>query len=533
MRTPWTNFIIPLFCLLYFIFELCYTQYAAIGPDEFWFAHHIYQYQHSLPYRDFSPYKTVLGYYILLIPMLFSHALLTPLLYIKNTIAAMNAIGLFVACLWLRRYFSLSAIIMAFLLLVFSQLFLGYSTDIRVDLLAYWCCLFSALCLFDKRFIFAGILIALGFLISQKALWYIVASNTALLFSRHRLKDIIKFNTALIIVLSIYIAAWSIASSLHTVLNSVFHEAFLMYQLDAYSMYRRIYWTITITNNPLLFLLFPLTIIALSKERLFIFIYAWTILALLILYKQVFPYYMIVIFPAFLFLYTEFFDKLLQQRFSLSASSMIIILFFASSYLMKLPANNNHYQKSMLMVTNKLLNDKSDYLAGIDYFYDRNQPIAGMQLLDLPALNYLYHPTPSLRNMMFASLNRAPDLTIEKAIENIKQSHIKLYVNNYRIEQLPPAIKHYLSSEYEHFTGSIYLYAPTISSVYTHIKFTGIYQVESTQVVFMDGKKMNPHTFIHLIAGTHLSQNRFPYRLRYIPQDIVIQGYLPDLWQYM
>lgn len=50
----------------YLLFELFFNRYASLRIDEFWFAHVIYQYKNTFPYRDFSPYKTVLGYYLLL-----------------------------------------------------------------------------------------------------------------------------------------------------------------------------------------------------------------------------------------------------------------------------------------------------------------------------------------------------------------------------------------------------------------------------------------------------------------------------------
>lgn len=172
-----------LFCLAYIGFQLVYINHVAITVDEFWFAHRIYQFKSHLPYRDFSPYKTVLGYYLLLLPMLSGHGLMQPLLYMKNTLALLNGVLFFITSFWLTRFFSKSAVLTSLILIICSEFFLAYSADIRVDLLAYWFCLFSVLFLYENKYALAGMALGIGFLVSQKVLWYIFASDCVLLVS--------------------------------------------------------------------------------------------------------------------------------------------------------------------------------------------------------------------------------------------------------------------------------------------------------------------------------------------------------------
>lgn len=96
-------------CLIYISFEFFYHRYTMLAVDEFWFAHRIYQYKDGVPYRDFAPYKTIIGYYLLLPAMLLpGKTILQTLLAIKDELALINAIVLFISALWLTRFFPAS-----------------------------------------------------------------------------------------------------------------------------------------------------------------------------------------------------------------------------------------------------------------------------------------------------------------------------------------------------------------------------------------------------------------------------------------
>lgn len=260
------------FCLFYLGCELLYNHFTMLSVDEFWFAHRIYQYKDSLPYRDFAPYKTILGYYLLLPPMLYDHGILPTLLFTKDIFAVANM-------------------------------------------------------LLERKYLLAGIFIGLGFACTQKAVWYVFASNCALgmywLVNNRNIKtckNIIIFNLACASVIGIYLIFWSWISDWNTVLNSVFYEASAMYRLDWYDFSRKFFWQTIMLFNPLLFLLWPVTLLSLfityegdttNQSRLFVVTYAMVILLCLIPYKQVFPYYMQVTIPVFFVLYAAFSDWLI------------------------------------------------------------------------------------------------------------------------------------------------------------------------------------------------------------------------------
>jgi hypothetical protein len=613
---------ITLLCFIYFIFQLFNNQYTIWSVDEFWFAHRIYEFKNALPYRDFSPYKTVLGYYFLLPSMLLGHTALAPLLYTKHFIALLNTLFFAAAAYGLTRFFPKLSIFIALLLLISTAFVLQYSTNIRVDLLAYWLCLFSVLFLLNNQFLWAGITLGIAFLTSQKVLWYIAASDIALglywLFSaRHKaiFWGAVLFNLALLITVAIYIAIWSWFAGLHTVLYNMFYEAYIMFQLDTYDSTRRLFWGYTLAHNPFVFLLWPVSFITLFVspandtllgKRIFIVVYASVILFCLVPYKQVFPYYMLTTLPAFILLYTAFFSWMIDLLKNKSPVTLhiigkeglwgliivycvvflyinitfvlqpicLLIGFFALLLGIKITSNNHstllaatpailflitfflgtiyplvllahtfkessgRYQQSMVLLTQALLQDGGDYLAGIELIYNKNQPIPGLRHLDVPALSYLYKPTEKLAKAMLASLYHTPDISIEKAIHYLESSSVKFYVNNYRIHILPPKIKDYLNANYTHFWGSVYLYAPSVPAgpQTMNIKFAGHYIVEASSIVEIDHIKIKPHETVSLTRGIHLSYAKTKYRLKLQENNVssfLAPDYKQDQWLMM
>ena len=554
-----------LLCLSYFGIELFFNAYTSITLDEFWFAEHAYQFKNHLPYRDFAPYKTILGYYLLLIPLpATSPDILKPLIDIKNFIALLNTLCMGIAAFGLRKFFKPAAILFAMSIILFAEFFITYSTNIRVDIFAYWLCLFAVLLIFEERWMLAGILLALAFLTSQKALWYIFATNCSLgmywlITSRqyNLIKKIILLNISLILIVISYLIFWSLMADPKTVINSVFGEAYIMATLDWYSHLRLFFWSIIVTNNPFPFLFWPFTLVSLFilpandpeySKRIFIVTYAFVIMLSILFYKQVFPYYMIATLPAFFLLYAALASWLIALLKEKTADLQLIIfamlllgvLYPLIRVALILPAKNGAYQEATIALTNHLLAEGGDYVAGIPLIYNKQQPTPGMKQLMMPAIDYLYHPTEKLRQVMLPSLSETPDITQEKIIDALQKSTVKIVVNNYRIHLLPPKIKNYLTSQYEHLWGSVYLYAPEIlpNSKSIALKFSGKYRVESSFNYFIkiDGKKISPNAIVVLSAGIHSSKSNSAYRLK-LMSDKINHFFKPlyqnDQWEMM
>jgi hypothetical protein len=611
-----------LLCLGYLSFEIFFNRYASLLIDEFWFAHVIYQYKDALPYRDFSPYKAVLGYYLLLKPLLLKQAIFPALISVKDWIAILNTSVFIIAGLTLKHIFSPKAVLISLILVLISNTNLFYSTNIRVDLLAYWFSLFSCLALLKNRYALAGLLLGLGFVTSQKAIWFLVASNGALslywLFFERRftaLFKIIRLNLTALLVIACYIIFWGYFAGIGRVIQNVWFDASAMYHLDWYNSARLYFWHTIVLHNPALFLLAPLSFISLFiryehdseyKPRFLITIYSLIILTCLAFYKQVFPYYMQITIPVFLLLYAAFISWLFklfkneQTKLGVSASwlwlfagcyiigiilllvllnlplaygTLAIIVLLLTFYVTQLNSTrihiatfipsvisivgliagiiypsilnithlaqmNGNYQKANINVVNQLLADGSDYLAGIELVYNKKQPIAGLRHLMGPAIAYLQQPTAQLQAVMLPSLYEDPHATLNSALEALQKSRVKFYVNNYRIQALPPVLKAFLSSQYDHLWGSIYLYAPEINADQKDflIKFKGSYilDMDSQQTAVIDGKKYRPQQVIELDNKIHTSHTKEKYRLKLIPDKTALfldPRFSQDQWE--
>lgn len=600
-------------CGFYFAIEYALNSYIELSADEFWFAHNIYHYKDGLPYRDFPPYKTVLGYYLLLPAMLMKHGIIQTLIFVKNTIAFINTLALFFFSWRLARFIPPPAVLASLVLIILSENMVLSSTNIRVDLLGYWLSFFSLILLLEKRYWLAGIFTGLGFITTQKAVWYLFAGDCALGIywlgcerSRAMLWRILSFNLMSMAVIILYLAFWSWFAGWQAVMHSVFYEASAMYHLAWYSQFNNVYWTYIATFNPFLFLLWPIALVSVMvsfaqdeyyRQRLLITVYALTILLCLATNRQVFPYYMQAALPVLFALFASFFHWLYLLfmtdrlpvilvpasllnlytclcilfpvyafiKFNLPIPYLIIcliplylglcltipkhqqqtlpyifktvcaltlvvgVVFPVVLYSISLAKVDGDYQKAHIHAVDALLQDGSDYIAGVDLIYTRNQPIAGMRHLMAPAIEYLASPTPGLRAVMLPSLYEDPSVTLDSVLAALQQSNVKFYVNNYRMEGLPQKLKAYLNSQYQHFWGGIYLYAPQVMAGRNSgmLKFPGKYRVSADSLgpITLNGKSYMPGSYVYLKNGKFVSEAQNAYRLVLTPENMT--GYFP------
>lgn len=599
---------------IYFLFEYYFIKYSALSTDEFVFAKHILDYTQSLPYRDFPPYKTILGYYLLSIPFFFSHDLFTPLFWIKTEITFLNVLCLSAASYLAVTHFDKRACLLSVLAILANQLFLVYGSDLRVDMLTSWVCLFSALYVLRHQFKIGGMLLGIAFLISQKALWYVFAINAGMLLcwlsflphSRFNPRTLIQFNLAFIAPISIYFIIWASITNISDVFYNLFYEAYIQAGIDWYTPLYLTCWKAILSHGPLLFLLWPLTFIMLSNKnkaelenRIFIIGMASTALILFINYKQPFPYNFVFTIPAFFLLLAEFITWLIKQptldkqrwctRFATIGTSLYTIGILALIYSFSLSifyyliallpgliyayANqkisyrafltsflsififtgiiyplyksvhtalviDGRYQQTMTTMTAEILGKEGDYISGIPFLYAKDQPIDGMKNLIGPAVDYLYQPTDKLNALLLPSLYLTAS-TPEKILADFERMPVKVIINNYRMLSLPASISTYIKNHYQHFYGSIYVYAPLITKnqLSIDIKFTGKYRIEAKNNarILLDKKVIKSGQVISLKQGPHVSDTKTTYRLALIPEikQPLDQRYEKDEWMKM
>lgn len=539
--------IIVAICLSYFIVQAFYINYAIFSMDDLWLAYHTYHYKTALPYRDFAPYKSVLGYYIFL-PTVSLPGIIEPLLYTKIWLVLINALSLGGISLWMKRFFSKKAIVTSLVLLISMPIFLLYSSEIRGDLLGFWLCLASVLLLFDKKYFFSGLCIGVGFLISQKVVWYFIATNCGLAGcwlvtdrTWKMIKSMVSFNLAVSLTLVLYILFWSYYSSLSVVLNSLFYEPYLIYSTDWFAAYRSYLWIFFFNTSTILVLLCPVALIGLVylpvKNKIFIIIYTLMIVFFLLSCKQPFIYLPLAGIPALFIFFSSFFTAFYSllssaignnpsvNRFYHGMVFLIILAFITlqmKGFINQLPYYNGRYQKSMIHLMSKLLNDGEAYVAGVPLLLDVEQPVPGLKHLISQGIEYMHHPSKALySNLTFDSMYLAP-ATAPEVIESIKATPVKLYVDNKRLHLLPKKLWAYLDTEYQHFWGSIYLYAPKIQAGrhLIQVKFPGDYKVDAKMAIYIDNKKVAPHSIIALKNQRYLSDAHATYRLVLSPQHL-------------
>lgn len=585
--------------LAYLLFEVFYTHYALFSVDDFWLAYHNNEYKNSLPYRDFLPYKTVLGYYVFLLPFTLFHGLFSPLIHAKLWIALINTFFIVATGSWLKKNYSPNAVITALLFIVPTQIFLMFSCEIRVDLLAFWFCLVSVLFLFDERYLLAGLCVALGFLICQKAVYYLIATNCGLVVSWffnqrqwQQVRAIFIFNSAALLLIGVYLIFWASLSSLTTVIKSVFYEPYLISTVRWYLPYKNFYWQVIINANPGITLLWPFALFGLfilpAKNRIFIISYAVVILSFILTTRQPFPYFLLLAMPALLLVCTAFFSALYEttglfsllrrhrqfiRYFSLFYCVGLLVLwhyfvlvpdycmvifipivlyflifdgfdgylyaFFTAlffgvillvgfilpllAFFKHLPSLDGRYQKSMAYLGNHLLHDGGSYVAGFPFLPHIKQSIPGLIHIVGPSSEYLKHPSKELQAIMNLSALYFSPVTTPQIIDAMDKAFVKFYADSARIQLLPLELKQYLASQFDHYWGSIFLYAPQVPAgrKLFQIKFAGQYRVKAAKnaIIYINHQQVTANKLIYLFSRQHCSLADSSYRLKLEPTE--------------
>lgn len=539
---------VVIICLLYFITQCCYLSYAHFYRDDFWLAYHTTLYKKAMPYRDFAPYKSVLGYYVLLMPMYLFHGVVSSLLSVKIWVALINTLFLTLTSVWLSKFFAKKAILLSLVIIISTPLFIMFSSEIRTDVLSTWFCLISVLFLFEKKYLLTGASLGLAFLISQKAVWYMIATDCGIVVywlmnerTWKMVKNIALLNISALCILAAYIMIWSYYSSIAIVLRSLFYEPYIIASVDWYANHQAVFWTYIIGNSLGIITLLPIALIGLmilpAKNRTFIIPYALVILFFMLSCKQAFPYFPLIGVPAFLLVFCAFLSALntyvlsssplnkhVRNTYAWMILSTIIMVFIWSpwQFVSILPTYNSRYQKSMLRLMDKLLENGGSYIAGVPLLVNLKQPVPGLENLVGPAIDYLHHQSKKLQPLMTFPSQNLVDVTVPQLITSIQKAPVKIYVDNNRFHKLPKSLQDYLHTQYKHFWGSVFLYAPQIQAgeQIVDIKFAGNYKINTPDAITLNNKTYQPNTIIPLLSSQYRSKAQSPYQLELIPNNI-------------
>lgn len=510
---------LSLLCLLYLTIQLLYVQRTEFNPDEAQGAYAAWRVLENLPYRDFKPYKTVLGYYWQSLVFHWANDTWHGYQLLRLQAVLTNTLCLGLAGVLFGRLYRRDAVLIALLALITMSNFLERSFEIRVDLLTAFAGLFSLYFLLSGKYLLAGLLCAFSFFISQKGAYYIIASNFALLSmllverNRERFLNGISFNLGCLAVTSVYFGTWFIlapdGSTSKATLGS--HNAIVFTEL--YDNLNQ-YWRQSLQRNPAFYLIAVAHIGQLlyltwggrtTGRDTTLAVYALVIGCLGVWHKQPWPYFFLILVPTAFVLHASFYDWLLARLNRAKHVIVILLIICAVTPLHRLDTvlkRKNYLQHEMAMIAKRILGPGDSYVDGMDFLYDLEQAASGTRWLDKRALERMHAGGDKYHQLLIA---------------NLEKSRAKLIIRNWRLVQLPTSIQNYFALNFLHLWGNIHVYAPTIPAGghQTMLKFTGQYEVVSSERlrIEIDGRNVWTGDVIELQAGSVSTRAPDAFRL--------------------
>ncbi len=475
-------------CVAYLLIEIAYVLHRPLIEDEFHGAVAAWQVAHQMPYRDYQPYKTILGYAIQAPLVAIAPSTWTGMILVKLQAALLVTLTLLYAVRVLPRHFERKAILLALGVFLSTSTFLERSAELRVDMLTGICGFIALLLLLEQRHAAAGLLSGLSFLVSQKGAFYPVAGGVAIVLWIIQSRDIRRgsraafaFAAGALAPLVAYFALFSLVAPLKTIFDTTFLSALRVAQDELPELkvsLRERYWPQVISRDPGLWLgtVAGLAVLVRSlrtgaRRDAIVLGFGAAILAAVILLKQPWPYSFVLILPT-LFVVSivtmemlhRFLTRPDRRRLLPIARAVYIGVILLS--LIRVPwsfyAANGAAQRRTLNALEMLLGRNDGYFAAIQLLYSRPEVTTALRVFD--------HRTP------FALL-AAPKSWHYAVAETLHQSNLKFLVRTYMVNRISPPLRIYLRDQYDHLWGHIYVYAPRVWPGTFELKYDGHYRV--------------------------------------------------------
>jgi hypothetical protein len=505
--------------LAYLAVETRYILHIPFGVDEFAGAYILRMFRGAVPYRDFTPPKTVLGFYLQL-PVF--AAVADPwraMLAVKFEHAILAASVMFGAALLLGRRLPAAPVLGALAMLMTLSPFLEQGAELRVDSTAAAFGFISLLALIERRPALAGIFAAGAFLCTQKGVYFVLASQAGLLADLARARTPrarsawLRFTVSSGATLAAYLACWSVVASPGTVLRGIFLDKNIV-QIATTNIYsiRGLFWFQTAARNPLFCALAATGLILLFRRWLApkeddpLAILAPYILALSLLaawHKQPWPYFIAMIAPPFFMVIAVALAELWQWR----RATILFAIVGAAIPLARLGVTlqrDSAYQRATFNTAQALLAPNETYLDGTNMIYTRDQAAPEFVWLDWVHME---------------ALRGTPPAQLMPLIGRIDAARPKLMLLTYRTAALPPTLLMYAHTQFAPLWGNILYYAPVIAQPAFDLHFDGTYLAEGPARI--DDIAVTGGTRLTLRRGRHTLTAAQPVRLRLLPPPTV------------
>ncbi len=513
--------------LLFLALESYYCVFRSFAIDEFNVALQVERLKSQIPYLDYTPYKTVLGYYFYLPFFASADDPWVAMVRARLAIAWLTGLSMLAAAWWACRRYRPAAVCLAFAMLSVMTSFTEKAIELRVDMPTGLAGLLSLILLLERRVALAGVAAGVSFLVSQKGALFAIAGGLALaawlLLRRDRqsLRQLVTFCGFVALPIALYAVAWSLVGA-----PEVFQATFAQKtQIKALTtpaiqgLWSRS-WGQTAGRNPLYYALAALAVlrlVAATRARprfreLALLIYGGSLAALFLLLSQPWPYYFVLLIPTLFVLHADVLSRALAAgRRAANIAWLCCLTLGIVVPLFRVPqviAKDSDYQRRMFALADAVLGPEERYLAGAPLLYHRRQH----------ASEYTFVSYSS------ATPTRGFGEEAAEVIENLIRDDIVLLIFNYKIFQLPPQIRRYLMDNYAHLCGAVWSYAPQVAAgdSAVDLTFAGTYLVGAGAggPSEIDGRPVPSGSFVELGEGSHRVRVDQPTRLTLIPPQV-------------
>lgn len=511
---------------IYSFFLLQCSLTSLLIPDEFQVAKSIANIRDSLvPYLDFMPYKNVLGYYFLTPFFSLFDSVSSTIIGMRLFLSSVFITALSLFLIELKKHFKTSCILLSFYLFLSLDFVLANIANLRIDSLS------AAILFLIIRFLLRNDLykacfcISIGFLISQKAAFYVFSIYPAialtLVLSKSDLKSslnkIIKISFVMAIPVLIYYIFWGIISSPSSLFKiGVTNAVDMGFKLDYLEITKKV-WINFLYKYPVFFLLLGLATANtflekknISKQKSLAVIFSSFVIICLLSYQSLWPYNFANFLPVSLILLPWLFEKY-SDRFSKLSQNLISLCIIATcSYNIKeytyFLQQKNEKQINDINIAEAALKENDTYISSFYLLFNHKSAL----------------PVGWVDHIIFQQSKSWSKEEHRQFINKTESNSPTLMIYDQRLAQyLPDSFKNYLEGNFTHFYSSIYTRSikKELNQESFRIRKEGVYQLHtnSEQEINIEGNKLTHGMLVNLTPKTYEIGKNTSFKLQLIP----------------